>query len=113
MIDSGMIARVVVMTSVMMMTIPMRRMSNHARGKGVRDKMNTKTVKIGEYYRHADTPNYAWAKVLEVIKPHTGLNTHGYLIAKCEWTLSQNDTFGLIKYFKLSDLVKPAPEVKE
>lgn len=68
--------------------------------------MNSKTIKIGEYYRHRNTPNYGWAKALEVIKPHTGVNTHGYLIVECEWTLSQNDSFGIIKYFKPSDLIK-------
>ena len=42
--------------------------------------MNSKNVVIGNYYRHKDTPNYAWAKVLEVLQPHSGVNTHGYLI---------------------------------
>jgi hypothetical protein len=68
--------------------------------------MNSKNIIIGEYYRHKDTPKYAWAKVLEIIKPHTGINIHGYQIAKCEWSVGKNDTFGFIKYFKVSDLIK-------
>jgi len=67
--------------------------------------MNRTTLKIGHYYRHRDTPTYAWAKALEIIPPKTGVNTHGYLIVKCEWVLDKNSSFGLIKYFKLSDLV--------
>ncbi len=63
------------------------------------------SIKIGNYYRHKNTPNYAWAKVLSIIPPRTGVNTHDYPIAECEWTMSKNDSFGLIKYFKLTDLV--------
>jgi len=65
-----------------------------------------KDIKIGEYYRHKNAPNYAWAKVLEIIKPHTGVNIHSYPIIKCEWTVAKNVNFGLIKYFKASDLKK-------
>ena len=68
--------------------------------------MNSKNVVIGNYYRHRDTPTYAWAKVLSVLPPHKGLNAHGYLVAKCEWSLGKNDSLGLIKYFKLSDLIE-------
>ena len=68
--------------------------------------MNSGNVVIGDYYRHRDHPNYAWAKVLKIIKPRSGVNVHGYLIAECEWTLGKNDSFGLIKHFKLSDLIK-------
>ena len=67
--------------------------------------MNSKNVVIGNYYRHRTTSEYGWAKVLSVLLPHKGLNTHGYLIEKCEWTLEKNASFGLIKYFKLSDLI--------
>ena len=68
--------------------------------------MNSKNVVIGNYYRHKYHPNYAWAKVLRVIPPHTDVNTHGYLIVKCEWSLDKGALFGLIKYLKLSDLVE-------
>ena len=68
--------------------------------------MNSKNIVIGDYYRHKDHPDYAWAKALRVIPPNTGVNTHGYLIVECEWSLEKGASFGLIKYFKLSDLVK-------
>lgn len=64
---------------------------------------------IGEYYRHSNTPNYGWAKALEILKPHRGVNTHGYSIVRCEWSVSKDDLFGMIKYFKVEDLVKENP----
>ena len=68
--------------------------------------MNSKNAIIGDYYRHRNTPKYGWAKILSILQPHKGLNTHGYLIAKCGWSVDKNATFGFIKYFKLSDLIK-------
>jgi hypothetical protein len=68
--------------------------------------MRTQDVKIGEYYRHSDHPNYCWAKVIGKLKPHEAPNTHGYAIFKCEWSTEKDDRFGLIKYFKAADLVK-------
>ena len=69
-------------------------------------KMNSKNVVIGNHYRHRLTPKYGWARVLSVLPPRKGLNTHGYLVAKCEWSVDKNASFGLIKYFKLSDLIE-------
>jgi len=66
---------------------------------------------IGDYYRLADTPTYGWARVLEIIEPHKGINTHGYLIAKCEWTMDKSSLFGLIKYFKVRDIVLESHQV--
>ncbi|KKM76440.1 hypothetical protein LCGC14_1380010 [marine sediment metagenome] len=65
-------------------------------------------IVIGEYYRHHATPKYGWAKALEKIKPKTGVNTHTYTIVKCEWTVGKGGTFGLIKYFRLCDLIRPS-----
>lgn len=64
-----------------------------------------KNIIIGNYYRLSNTPNYCWAKVLKILPAHTGINNNKYPVAKCEWTVSKNDSFGLIKYFKLSDLI--------
>lgn len=69
--------------------------------------MRIKSITINSYYRHKNTPNYAWAKVLEILSPHTGINTHGYYIVKCEWTVNKDSGFGFIKYFKASDLIIP------
>lgn len=64
-------------------------------------------VVIGEHYRHKSTPDYAWAKVLEVLEPNQYPNTNKYKVAKCEWSVYQDSKAGMIKYFKLSDLIKP------
>ena len=68
--------------------------------------MNSKNAKIGNYYRHKDTLNYGWAKILDIQKPKKSWNTSNYICAKCEWSVHKNDTMGFIKSFKLSDLVE-------
>ena len=67
--------------------------------------MNSKNIVIGDYYRLRDE-KYAWAKVLAILPPRKGLNTHGYWIAECEWTMEKDAVIGLIKYFRLSDLIE-------
>ena len=73
--------------------------------QGKLKKGNMKNIVIGNYYRLSSTPNYGWAKVLSILPAHTGRNKTNYLVAKCEWTIEKNDSFGLIKYFRLSDLI--------
>lgn len=68
--------------------------------------MNSKTAKIGKYYRHKNTPNYGWAKLIEIIPPRKGINTTNYIVGKCEWSVHKNDTLGLYRYFRLSDLLE-------
>ena len=79
--------------------------------------MRTQDIVIGETYRHKDHSDYAYAKVIKIIKPmakykqkYAGLTEDEKLIktvcVKCEWTISKNDSFGLIKYFKPCDSVK-------
>ena len=63
-------------------------------------------VITGEYYRHENSPNYAWAKVLEVLKPKQHPNTLTCVVVKCEWVKNKGDKTGLIKHFKLKDLIK-------
>ena len=70
-----------------------------------------KNIVIGNYYRVRNAP-CGWAKVLKILPARTGINTNRFPAAKCEWTLSKDDlastgvTLGLIKYFKLSDLIE-------
>lgn len=61
---------------------------------------------IGEHYRHIATPNYGWAKIIEILPANTTLNTNRFKVAKCEWTVDKNDMVGMIKYFRLSHLIK-------
>lgn len=79
--------------------------------------MRTQDIVMGETYRHRDHPNYAYAKALKIIRPmakykqkYADLTDDEKSIkmvcVKCEWTISKNDSFGLIKYFKPCDLVK-------
>lgn len=63
-------------------------------------------VVIGEYYRHKNSPDYAWAKVLEVLKSKQYPNTLNCKVAKCEWLVNKTDKTGIIKHFKVKDLVK-------
>lgn len=80
--------------------------------------MRTQDIIIGETYRHRDHPDYAYAKALKIIKPMPKFKRRyvydlidaekevKYVCVKCEYTLSKNDTFGLIKYFRPCDLVR-------
>ena len=82
--------------------------------------MRTQDIVIGETYRHRSHPNYAYAKVLKIIRPVPeykkkymfGLTKEELnvktVIVKCEWTINKNDPFGLIKYFRPCDLIKGA-----
>lgn len=66
-------------------------------------------IVIGDSYRHKDHPNYCYAKAIEILKPKQRENTSDYIVVKCEWSVDKNDSFGLIKYFKPSNLVKDKP----
>lgn len=69
--------------------------------------MKVQDVKIGEYYRHKDTPNYAWAKPLEILKPNEKQNKgNKFIVIKCQWVVNKNDKFGMIKYFRPNNLIK-------
>jgi hypothetical protein len=68
--------------------------------------MRPQDIVIGTLYRFRTHPNYSYAKALEVIPAKTGVNTNSYKVVKCEHTVSRNDTFGFIRYFRPCDLVK-------
>jgi hypothetical protein len=61
---------------------------------------------IGKRYRHKDNKNYGWAKIIKVLKPKESENLHNYIIVKCEWSVDKDSSFGLIKYFRPSNLVE-------
>ena len=69
-------------------------------------KLRAKDIEIGESYRHKETPAYAWAKPLKILKPKEAENPHNRLVVKCEWTVGKNDRCGMIKYFKPNDLMR-------
>lgn len=68
--------------------------------------MRAQDLIVGESYRHKDHPNYCWAKVVKVLKPKEAENPHNRIIVKCEYSQMKDDKFGLIKYFKPSDLMR-------
>lgn len=68
--------------------------------------MRAQDIIIGEYYRHKDHPDYAWAKPIKILKPHEGKNINNYIVVECEWSVDKNATFGMIKYFRPSNLVR-------
>lgn len=68
--------------------------------------MRIQDIKIGTYYRFKDSPDYGYAKALEVLKPKQGENTHTYCIIKCEHTVYKNNKIGYIRYFKADALIK-------
>ena len=60
---------------------------------------------IDESYRHKDNPTYCFVKVIRILKPKEAENTLNRIIVKCEYSQNKDDNFGLIKYFKPSDLI--------
>ncbi len=67
---------------------------------------DTNTIEAGKIYRHRGNPNYGYAKVLEIIPARTGVNKNTHKVVKVEWSQDSKFTFGLIKYFKKSDMVE-------
>lgn len=65
-----------------------------------------RSVKEGEWYRHKDTPNYAWARVVRVLEPGQYPNDTRKKVAKCEWVVNKTDLPFMIKYIAVSNLIK-------
>ena len=51
--------------------------------------------------------NTAWAQAMEIIPPKTGINETNAILVKCSWVIHKNDTYGLVKYFRVSSFVTP------
>ena len=81
--------------------------------------MRIQDIKVGDYLRHRDHPNYCYAKVLKVLKPIKSKYARQSCwdrtedeknikesCVKVEWTQYKNDMIGFIKYFRPCDLVK-------
>jgi hypothetical protein len=68
--------------------------------------MRADKLTIGKSYRHKDNKSYGWAKVIKILKPKECENTQGYIIVKCEWSVDKDSSFGMIKYFRPSNLVE-------
>lgn len=68
--------------------------------------MRAKDIKIGSVYRHRTSPNYAYAKAVQVLKPKEHPNTNNYIVVKCHWSTNMNFDFAMIKYFRPTDMIK-------
>jgi hypothetical protein len=66
--------------------------------------MKVDKIIVGESYRHKDHAD-CWAKVIQVLKPKEAENKHNRFVVKCEWSQDKNSNFGVIKYFKPSELI--------
>ena len=67
--------------------------------------MKAKDIKIGEFYRVQDN-KLIYAKALKVMPPKTAENKSNSILVECYCVLNKDDTCGLVKYFKVSRLVK-------
>lgn len=68
--------------------------------------MRAKDIIIGEHYRLKNSPDYGWIKPIEILKPKQYPNPYNYIVVKCEHTVSKDDTFGFVRYFKPVDIIK-------
>ncbi|MEF2243990.1 hypothetical protein [Paenibacillus sp. IITD108] len=68
--------------------------------------MRLQDVIIGKFYQHKSTPNYAYARAIDKLKPKERENINNYAVVKCQWSVDKSEDFGLIKYFRPSDLVE-------
>lgn len=67
--------------------------------------MKTQNIVIGEFYRHKSSPNYGYLKPLKILKANHIDNDLGFTVVKCEHTVNKNDSVGLIKNIRPSDIV--------
>lgn len=74
--------------------------------------MRIQDIKVGEYYRLADTScswgdYYGWVKVLEIYKKgQWNSPDKTKSLVKCQHTVDKDDTCGFIRYFRPMKLVK-------
>ena len=68
--------------------------------------MNINKIIIGWVYRHKDHPDFCFAKVIKILKPKEDENSTTKTVVKCEYSQDKNFRFGLVKYFKPSDLIE-------
>ena len=68
--------------------------------------MIAKDIKIDSIYRHRTSPNYAYAKAVQILKAKEFPNTNTFIVVKCLWSTNTNFNFALIKYFRPTDLIE-------
>ena len=68
--------------------------------------MRPQDIKVGQFYRLKDTPDYGYVKALKVLRPKEGENTKTYTVVKCEHTVYKGDLLYFIRFFRPCDMVK-------
>lgn len=68
--------------------------------------MRPQDIVVEENYRLRSSPDYGFIKALAILPPKTGINTHTYIIVKCEHTVQKDDNFGFIRYFRPVDMIR-------
>lgn len=82
-----------------------RWMATYSERQSSRDRQ-VMAIEIGKVYRHRDNPEIGFAKALEILPARKGENKSSCKVVKVQWSTDNRFEFGLIKYFKQSDLVK-------
>lgn len=68
--------------------------------------MNSKNIKIGQFYRLKNSPNYGYVKPIEILKPKQGENINNYTVVKCEHVVQTGNNTGFVRCFRLSDIIE-------
>lgn len=66
--------------------------------------MKISEIKINNIYKIRNNQNYF--KVIELFKPKQGENYYNYTIVKGQWSSDKEFIFGLVKYFRPSELIE-------
>jgi len=66
--------------------------------------MRAKDIVIGKTYKLKNNPYFI--EPLKILKPKEEENVNNYIVVKCVFLTSIRDKFGIIKYFKPSDIVE-------
>ena len=68
--------------------------------------MSPSKVEIGKYYRLKQNPDYGYAVPTKVLAPRQDENPNNFTVVKCDYFTNKTNKYGIIKYFKLKDLVE-------
>lgn len=63
-------------------------------------------IQIGKSYKmKMAAPHGPWARAIEILGPNENDNFTDHTVVVCVWTVDKNQTIGMIKHFKPSDLI--------
>ena len=62
-------------------------------------------IKLGAIYRHRNSPSSWYAKARKILPARSKDNPNTYMLVQVEWSSDKSFMFGLIKYFRVHDLM--------